>query len=121
MYTGMVSCIPGKIIDDVDTQPDARPDFSRWSSDFRMEVSVTAGLEHIQTFIHPQIIIIDDPSREDDFFVRAVRSKVMDLDKSLIELPKDATKTMMWMTRLDSGSLAGLCHSCSSKTLLTVL
>ena len=85
---------------------DARPDFSRWSSDFRMEVSVTAGMEHIQTFVHPQTIIIDDSAREDAFFVDALRSKVMDLGKGIIELPRDAAETMMWITRLDSGSLA---------------
>ena len=85
---------------------DARPDFSQWSSDFRMEVSVTAGMEHIQTFVHPQVIMIDDPAREDAFFVDALRSKAADLGKGLIELPRDAAETMMWMTRLDSGSLA---------------
>lgn len=79
-----------------------------------MEVSVTASLEHIHTFIHPQIIIIDDPTREDNFFVTAVRSKSMDIGKGVIELPSDATETMMWLTRLDSGSLAGkLLLSCS--------
>lgn len=86
---------------------DARPDFSRWSSDFRMETSVTASMEHINTFIHPQVILIDNPSREDAFFVNALRSKAMDLRKSLIELPADATENLMWITRLDSGSLAG--------------
>lgn len=64
-------------------------------------------MDHIQTLIHPQIIIIDNPTREDSFFVEALRSKVMDLEKAMIELPKDAAKTMMWMTRLDSSSLAG--------------
>ena len=85
---------------------DARPDFSQWSSDFRMEVSVTAGMEHIQTFLHPQIIITDDPAREDSFFIDAIRSKAADLGKGLIELPPEAAETMMWMARLDSGSLA---------------
>ena len=85
---------------------DARPDFSRWSSDFRMEVSVTASMKHINTFIHPQIIIIDDPDREDDFFINAIRSKSMEIGKGIIELPPDAMETMMWLTRLDSGSLA---------------
>ena len=32
----------------------------------------------------------------------------MDIGKSIIELPLDATENMMWITRLDSGSLAGL-------------
>ena len=87
---------------------DARPDYSRWSSDLRMEISVTAGVEHIQTFIHPQVIIIDNPSREDLFFITALRSKAMDIGKSVIELPVDAAENMMWITRLDSASLAGL-------------
>lgn len=72
-----------------------------------MKVSVTASMEHLQNFVHPQIIIIDDPAREDVFFIEALRSKVMDLGKAMIELPKNAAETMMWMTRLDSGSLSG--------------
>lgn len=88
--------------------PDARPDYSRWSSNFRMEVSVMASFEHIQTFIHPQAIIIDAPTREDSFFITAVRSKATEMGKALIEVPLDATENLMWMTRLDSGSLAGL-------------
>lgn len=85
---------------------DARPDYSRWSSDFRMEVSVEASMEHIQTFIHPQVIIIDNPSREDAFFVTTLRTKSKDIGKPIIELPLDATENMLWLTRLDSGSLA---------------
>jgi hypothetical protein len=73
-----------------------------------MEVSVTASMEHIYTFVHPQVIIIDDPSREDMFFVSALRSKAMDIGRGIIELPPDALETMMWLTRLDSGSLAGI-------------
>lgn len=73
-----------------------------------MEISVTAGVEHIQTFVHPQVIIIDNPSREDLFFITALRSKAMDIGKSVIELPVDAAENMMWITRLDSASLAGL-------------
>ncbi|KAL8765636.1 MAG: hypothetical protein Q9209_007368 [Squamulea sp. 1 TL-2023] len=86
---------------------DARPDFSPWSSDFRMEVSVAAALGHIQTFMHPQVVITDDQSREDAFFTKAIRAKTSELGKSVIELPKDASEKMMWIARLDSGSLAG--------------
>lgn len=85
---------------------DARPDFSPWSSDFRMEVSVSAALGYIQTFMHPQVIIIDDASREDGFFTKAIRAKAMEIGRSVIELPKDASENLMWITRLDSGSLA---------------
>ena len=73
-----------------------------------MEISVEASMDHIQTFVHPQVIIIDKPSREDNFFVSTIRSKAMHIGKSIIELPSDATETMMWLTRLDSASLAGM-------------
>lgn len=72
-----------------------------------MEVSVSAALGHIETFMHPQVVITDDQSREDGFFTRAIRAKASELGKSVIELPKDATEKMMWIARLDSGSLAG--------------
>ena len=75
-----------------------------------MEVSVEASMDYIQTFVHPQVIIIDNPSREDNFFVTTLRSKAMYIGKSIIELPLDATENMMWITRLDSGSLAGMLH-----------
>lgn len=81
-----------------------------------MQISVEASMEHIQTFLHPQVIIIDSPSREDTFFVTTQRSKAMDIGKAIIELPLDATENMMWITRLDSGSLAGLFY-CSRYAL----
>lgn len=67
-----------------------------------------ASMDHIQTFVHPQVIIIGNPSREDNFFVTTLRSKAMYIGKSIIELPLDATESMMWITRLDSQSLAGV-------------
>ena len=85
---------------------DARPDFSEWSTDYRMESSVAASLEHIQTFIHPQVILIDDAKREERFFVTAIREKAQELFKPLIELPSSAMDNLMWITRLDSVSLA---------------
>ncbi|KAL8672391.1 MAG: hypothetical protein Q9168_003130 [Polycauliona sp. 1 TL-2023] len=85
---------------------DARPDFSPWSSDFRMEVSVSAALGHIETFMHPQVVITDHSSREDAFFTKAIRAKAGELGKSVIQLPTDAAEKMMWIARLDSLSLA---------------
>ena len=72
-----------------------------------MGVSVGAGIGHIHTYVEPQVIITDHASREDGFFIKAVRSKALGIGKSLIELPSDATQNLMWLTRLDSGSLAG--------------
>ena len=87
---------------------DSRPDYSRWSSDLRMEASVRAGLGHIDKFVMPQALIIDHEGREDTFFINSVRMKALDMGKSLIELPRDAAVNMMWITHLDSGSLAGI-------------
>jgi hypothetical protein len=73
-----------------------------------METSVGAGMGHIQTFVRPQVILTDDPNREDAFFTKALRSKALEIGKSVIELPTDAATNLMWITRLDSGSLAGV-------------
>lgn len=79
-----------------------------------MEVSVAAALGHIQSFIDPQVIITDHASRENGFFIKAMRAKSSEIGKSLIELPPDATENLMWLARLDSGSLAGeLASSCN--------
>lgn len=83
-----------------------------------MEVSVEASLEHIHNFVHPQVIIIDTSNREDMFFVSTTRSKAMDIGKSIIELPLDAMENMMWITRLDSESLAGT-STCPCSNLST--
>ncbi len=72
-----------------------------------MEISVAAGIGHIQTFIRPQAILTDNPSREDAFFTKSLRNKALEIGKSVIELPKDAATNLMWISRLDSGSLAG--------------
>lgn len=82
----------------------------------RMEVSVAAALGHIQTYLEPQVIITGHASREDGFFTKAVRAKALEIGKSLIELPLDAIENLMWVTRLDSGSLAGkMAHSSATK------
>ena len=72
-----------------------------------MEVSVTAGIGHIHKFVLPQAILIDSAETEDKFFVNSIKSKATELGTSMIELPSAAMENMMWITRLDSGSLAG--------------
>ncbi|PSN62295.1 hypothetical protein BS50DRAFT_578113 [Corynespora cassiicola Philippines] len=84
---------------------DARPDYAEYSSDTRAESSVVAAMTHINSFLHPQVAIMDDSLVEDAFFVRGMRSKTKALDMPLIELPKDGYEDFMWMARLDSGSL----------------
>jgi len=86
---------------------DGRPDFSVHSSDYRMEVSASAGLSHINTFVHPQAILVDGSSAEDQFFLRAFRDRTGWLGVTLIELPENAEQNLMWLTELDSSSLNG--------------
>ncbi|KAI9821788.1 MAG: hypothetical protein M1827_002369 [Pycnora praestabilis] len=85
---------------------DGRPDFSPYSSDFRMEVSVSAGLNHVDAFMHPQVVITDDSGEEEAYFTKAMRETTGNLHKPIIELPRDAAENLMWLTRLDSGSLS---------------
>ena len=85
-----------------------------------MERSVTAGMGYIQTFIHPQVILTDDSSREDAFFTKAIRRKAFEIGTSVIELPKDAATNLLWITRLDSGSLAGVFTKTSSTIISAV-
>lgn len=74
-----------------------------------MEVSVTAAMGHIQNFIHPQVVIVDYPSREDGFFNSGVQHKARELGIPVIDLHTNEVGKLMWITRLDSGSLQGRC------------
>ncbi|KAL1597747.1 hypothetical protein SLS60_008234 [Paraconiothyrium brasiliense] len=84
---------------------DARPDWTEYSSDDRAEQSVMAAMTHINSFLHPQAAIIHDAMSEDGFLVRGIRAKTEALHMPLIEIPRDRLDSMMWMTRLDAGSL----------------
>lgn len=85
---------------------DARADYAEYSSDKRAEVSVTGAMKHINDFIHPQAIVMDDSSLEDSFFARAMKAKARSIGRALIEIPEGRYEDFLWLTRLDSGSLA---------------
>ena len=76
-----------------------------------------AGIEHVDKFVAPQALIIDHQGREDTFFINSVRTQALSMGKSLIELPSDAAESMKWITRLDSGSLAGKISPHANSTL----
>jgi hypothetical protein len=71
-----------------------------------MGVSCSAALGHINNFMHPQAIIIDNSGVEDEFFLEAFRDSAPALGKTLIELPANAEQNLRWMTRLDGASLS---------------
>jgi hypothetical protein len=85
---------------------DARGDYAEYSSDVRAESATLGAMKHVQDYMHPQAIIIDDASKEDVFFTKAMRKRAQDYDKPLIEIPKGGYEEFMWMMNLDAASLA---------------
>ena len=85
---------------------DARSDYSEFSTDKRAEAAVAGAMKHVNDFMHPQAIIMDDSTLEDKFFTRALRNKATELAMPLIEVPEERYEDFLWMTRLDSGSLS---------------
>ncbi|KAI8942312.1 hypothetical protein NX059_000391 [Plenodomus lindquistii] len=84
---------------------DARPDYMEYSSDTRVENAVMGAMTHINSFLHPQVVIMDDSLSEDIPFVRGVRARTSSLKVPLIEVPKNRVSDFTWITRLDAGSL----------------
>lgn len=99
------------------TPSDARPDFSATSSDFRMEVSSSAALNHINNFIKPKAALIDGSGEEEPFLLKGLKARAISLQKTVIELPESAEQNLMWITLLDSSSLSGKSSTLCSPTL----
>jgi len=70
-----------------------------------MEVSCSAAFNHINTFIHPQATLIDGSGLEEEYFLKGVNDRAASLEKTIIQLP-ERTESLMWITLLDSNSLA---------------
>ncbi|KAF4610374.1 hypothetical protein G7Y89_g15744 [Cudoniella acicularis] len=85
---------------------DARPDFSTESSEFRMEISTSAGFNHVNNFVHPQATLIDGSGEEEPFFLKGLKTRATGLGRTVIELPANTEQHMMWITLLDSASLS---------------
>ncbi len=84
---------------------DARPDYAESSSKLRAQASVETALRHINAFLHPKALISDNAMNEDGFFVKGSRAAAASQGFPIIEIPKDGAERLMWITRLDSGSL----------------
>jgi hypothetical protein len=57
--------------------------------------------------MHPQAILIDSTTDEEDFFLLGVRDEVRGTNSALIELPERPGESLAWVTKLDSASLSG--------------
>jgi hypothetical protein len=72
-----------------------------------MEVSCSAGFNHINTFVHPQATFVDGSGEEEIFFLKGLKSRSRMPGSTVIELPDEAENNLMWITLLDSASLSG--------------
>ncbi|KAI0874675.1 hypothetical protein GGS24DRAFT_458592 [Hypoxylon argillaceum] len=83
---------------------DARPDYAGISADARLEKAVFRGLHHINNYMHPQAIILDE-SNEEGFFTRGVKQHIKTSKTTVIQLPRLASKSLSWIAKLDSSAL----------------
>lgn len=64
--------------------------------------------------MHPQAILVDSTSDEEQFFLSAVRDEARGTPAALIELPSRPGDSLAWVTKLDSSSLFGRSFAGSS-------
>ncbi|KAI1735749.1 hypothetical protein F4680DRAFT_296971 [Xylaria scruposa] len=84
---------------------DARPNYAGISTDARLEKAVFRGFYHINTYMHPQAIITDSLNEEEPYFTRGLKQHVKTSKTTLMELPRRASKSLGWITKLDSAAL----------------
>ena len=116
---------------------DARPEHAQISTDDRMESSVfrafrklqllkhrriscliTLRIDHITTYMHPQAIFIDASDQEERFFRLGARAQAKATGNTLIELPVDSAKDLIWLTKLDSAALHSKRTCCRNPNLV---
>ena len=86
-----------------------------------MEVSSSAGFNHLNNFIHPQATIIDGSGEEELYFMKGVKERASTVERTIIELPADAEQNLMWITLLDGASLSGKYNSFTGSHILISL
>lgn len=84
---------------------DARPDHSVTSTEVRMMMSTARALYHINSYMHPQAILIDSTDAEEEYFLSGARDQIRGTNSALIELPDHPETRLSWLTKLDSASL----------------
>ncbi|KAK3318539.1 hypothetical protein B0H66DRAFT_603121 [Apodospora peruviana] len=85
---------------------DARPSRSASSTESRLRNAVGRAMYHINSYMHPQAVLVDGSSTEQAYFLEAMRSQSPTLGFPVIELPSNSLKHLGWMAKLDSSSLA---------------
>ncbi|OQD63879.1 hypothetical protein PENPOL_c008G03005 [Penicillium polonicum] len=86
------------------TWHDARPDYAPKSTDDRMRRSVIGGLQNIQTYISPEVLITQGQGWEDSFFWDGVEAYSRENGIPHVAL-STASRDLMWIASLDSEAL----------------
>ncbi|KAG5939214.1 hypothetical protein E4U53_007856 [Claviceps sorghi] len=89
---------------------DARPDYFESSTKGRLQLAIKgafpAGSDHFGVHMHPQAVIVDSTTAEDDYFLASTRAAILSTPATLVELPNRPSKRLAWMSKLDASSLS---------------
>ncbi|KFA55531.1 hypothetical protein S40293_02046 [Stachybotrys chartarum IBT 40293] len=88
------------------TLHDARPNRAVDSSETRMALASARALYHLNSYLHPQAIVVDGTSAEEKYFLLGIRDQIRATQAALIELPRAPEDRLPWITKLDSMALA---------------
>ncbi|CAJ0549359.1 Ff.00g029720.m01.CDS01 [Fusarium sp. VM40] len=86
---------------------DARTDYASTSSELRLKLAAIRAFYYIDTFMHPQAIIVDSTHAEETYFLQAARDQIPSTKSALIELPDKPETRLAWISKLDSTALSG--------------
>ncbi|KAH7160837.1 hypothetical protein EDB81DRAFT_924074 [Dactylonectria macrodidyma] len=85
---------------------DARPDSVAISTEPRMRLAAARALYFVNNYMHPQAVIIDSSSAEEDYFLRGFRDQIRGTKSALIELPEKPGNRLAWITQLSASALS---------------
>ncbi|KAH7150005.1 hypothetical protein B0J13DRAFT_523085 [Dactylonectria estremocensis] len=85
---------------------DARPDSVAVSTEPRMRLAAARALYFVNNYMHPQAVIIDSSSAEEDYFLRGFRDQIRGTKSALIELPEKPGNRLAWITQLSASALS---------------
>ncbi|KAK4214826.1 hypothetical protein QBC37DRAFT_141170 [Rhypophila decipiens] len=85
---------------------DARPNLSASSTATRLKTGVVRAIFHINSYMHPQVVLIDGSETEESYFLDAMRAQSSEIPFNLIELPNNGLKRLNWISKLDSSALS---------------
>jgi hypothetical protein len=66
-----------------------------------------AIIVYLETYIHPQAVIVDGTETEETTFLEALHVYFEKSEQSIIELPHNGAQRLGWLAKLDSASLSG--------------